>query len=166
MMRAPKSLILVAPALALALALGASTAGDYGLTVDDSVGGDCRFAHKHTRNVCNSTAVIHDLRRRYVDGREMVYSAVNVGFLHCSIWFASDAEKVAVYGELAQILAAPKVHGEDRLLHDVGCFPFNSMKRALETELADPDHLPDARQRLLEAHAMLEERIRAAQNPG
>lgn len=133
--------------------------GDYGLTVDNTVKG-CERKRFESRNVCNAATVIEDLNRRFVMGDDHRLEALHVGLFHCSVSFAGSEEKNAVYGEFVRILAQPMVHFEKSLMHDVGCFPFKSMKLALEHEMAKSGHADAAVRRLDAAHAMIVERYR------
>lgn len=153
------SLILFAMPLIL-MSTTAGRGGDYGLTVDDSVTQGCRWKTSGSRNVCNAAVVIEDLRRFYLRGDDLRLGAVRVGLFHCSVWFAGDEERQAVYGAFADILAQPEVHSPKTLMHDVGCFPYKSMKRALERETAAGDQTPAATKRLEAAYAMIVKRYR------
>ncbi len=139
---------------------GASWSGDYGLTVAHEIKDGCKFDASRTRNTCSSSEVVQDLRRHYLEGKQFKLSAVEVGFLHCRVWFETADERNAVYSELVALAAAPKAHFESSLLDSIGCFPFRSMRTALEEELAQGGHSSEAKLRLESAHAVILENYR------
>jgi hypothetical protein len=135
----------------------ASEAGDYGLTVDDSLE-SCRSAATHTRNVCSSNVVVGDLRGHFVEGAAHGVAAVEVGFAHCSIWFAGVPERTRVYQALVGMAVQPKLHDETRLLKNIGCFPFAQMRQLIDAELALNSHAPEVLARLGSARGRVSER--------
>jgi hypothetical protein len=146
-------------AVGLALGLitfgGSARAGDYGLTVDDSVKSGCSRDLKHTRNECRSDVVLDDLRAHHLEGKPLQIAAVEVGLHHCSVWFTDAGERAAFYRGLVDIAKESQVVDEGGLLHAMGCFPFKSMRQALEAVTALGGESEKGLRRVRKAHAQL-----------
>lgn len=110
---------------------------------------------KHTRNECRSEVVLGDLRAHHLEGKPHQIAAVKVGVLHCSVWFAGSDERAAFYRGLVDIVKDPRVLDEDGLLHSVGCFPFKSMREALEAEIRRGGESEGGLRRVRKAHAQV-----------
>lgn len=134
---------------------GPVRAGDYGLTLDDSIKRGCSWDLKHTRNECRSDVALDDLKAHHLEGKPLQISAVEVGLYHCSVWFAGTSERAAFYRGLVDILKETQVVDEGGLLHSVGCFPYKSMRRALEAVIARRGESENGLRRVRKAHAQV-----------
>ena len=146
--------------LCVLLVFCTATAGDYGLTIDNTLEGPCRNSEPHSNNTCTAAAALADLGSHHRDGSPLKVASVKIGLAQCSVWFRGPDERTEFYSGLAHLLAQPSVFEEKELLHSVGCFPFKSMRRALENELANASLGPEARRRLSLAHSDVVKRYR------
>jgi hypothetical protein len=152
--------ILAVGLTSVSLLAAIASAGDYGLMVDDTLTVPCRNAES-SNSVCRSEAALADLDTHHLEGRPLKLAAVKIGLMHCSVWFRGPDEQIAFYQGLVRLLAAPRVFEERELLHSVGCFPYKSMRRALEDEIGRGGQQPEARRRLERAHRTIMARYRS-----
>jgi hypothetical protein len=95
------------------------------------------------------------LRAYHLERKPHQIAAVKIGLMHCSVWFGTDAARTKFYRGLVQLLREPELIDEKGLLHSVQCFPYKSMRAAIDDAAAAGDQSPDARRRLKEARRLV-----------
>ena len=142
-------------ALLLVVSLVASPAmfaGEYGLSVDPSFPHPCKRKVSRSLNSCTTAAVVQDLHRAFLSGKNFRIKAVEMAVLSGKISLSADA--LAPFNEgIAAICMSESPHDFDTFKRFLHYLPYSSLRVRLASEL--PVAQPAIRARLQEALSAL-----------
>lgn len=135
----------------------AAHAGEFGLIIDDSARFPCADNVSRSLNACTSDAVETELRAYFKEGKKPTIEAVRYFLDRCAVHPAGNAEHGKLRKAMIALLTDESVSNTEGLYDIISCFPYRSMRSAIEAELKKA-HSETIRQRLAKAMSFVRAR--------